>query len=445
MQESMWKLIDDLMKIKRYPGFFKYYEELQNEKSYQLEKWKKIQNDKIKRLINYACKNVPYYRKIANERKINIHGDLKASDIKKLPVLTKEIIRERREELISQKYTKPMLIENYTGGSTGEPLKFYQDQKYLSVAQAIDAYVRNLWDVSYFCKTAQIWGADREFKDLSLKEKLSSKLFRIKALNAFKMNEYSLIKFCQELKEWQAPYLMGYSSALEQMAKCAIKHNIKIKFKAIRSTAENLYLHQKEIIEKAFDSPVYNFYGSRESNNIAADCKEHHKLHLISTWRYIEIVDLDGNPVEDGKKGYIAVTDLSNYGMPFIRYLNGDYGKLSKKKCNCGLETPFFEKLYGRSTDIIKSPNGDIIHGEYFTHLFYGKDEIKQFQVHQKAINKIIISIVPKNNGPDQLFIDSLKNKILKCMGNAVDIEVRIIDNIPVPKSGKHRFTLSDI
>ncbi|MCK5245046.1 MAG: hypothetical protein KAJ90_07225, partial [Desulfobacterales bacterium] len=82
------------------------------------------------------------------------------------------------------------------------------------------------------------------------------------------------------------------------------------------------------------------------------------------------IVDDKGNHVPDGQTGYIAVTDLSNYAMPFIRYRNADMAIMAQKPCPCGRPSPVIKELLGRSTDIIRTAHGDIIHGEYFTHLF---------------------------------------------------------------------------
>lgn len=443
MNNLFWAFVWRTKTLRSFPNHSNIYRRLLAESNLSRDEWEKTRNKNLSTLLPHACQYVPYYRTIFQKTGIPINS-LSEDNLSNFPLLTKDIIKDNLETLISEKSNKNTLIENATGGSTGVPLKFYQDHHYLTVANALDAYVRKWWGVKPYDKTASIWGADREFHELSFKEKLSSKLDRVIALNAFRMNKESLREFCITLKKWQPPYLMGYSSALEAMAECAIENGIELRFKAIRSTAETLWPHQRSLFEEAFKSPVYNFYGSREVNNIAAECPSM-KFHLISTMRFIEIVDEMGNRLPDGEEGFIAVTDLSNFSMPFIRYLNGDYGKLSNVPCDCGLPSPYIDKLLGRSTDLIRTKTGDMIHGEFFTHLFYGVNSIKQFQVHQKSLSEIKIRLVPEGDGPDELFVTNLKQKICDRLGSCVNISVEICKEIPIPKSGKHRFTISDV
>jgi phenylacetate-CoA ligase len=364
----------------------------------------------------------------------------------KIPILTKDLIRENLDNLIADTAAKSKLIENATGGSTGVPLKFYQDLNYLTIATAIGTFVREWWGILPYDRTAQLWGADRDFHDLSLKERVYKIRQRTKSLNAFRMSDETLHEFCLMLKRWRPPYLMGYSTALEAMALCAQKNKINnLSFKAIRSTAETLWPHQKKLIEEVFNSPVYNFYGSREINNLAAECTQERQMHLISTWRYVEITDEHGRSLSNGESGHITVTDLSNYAMPFIRYRNEDVGILSSELCRCGRPSPVLKEILGRSTDLIRTRKGDIIHGEFFTHLFYGRNDILQFQIHQKSLDRIIVRYVPAEGSTGD-YMKGIANKIKARLGENVVVDIEICSEIPViESSGKHRFTISDL
>ena len=67
--------------------------------------------------------------------------------------------------------------------------------------------------------------------------------------------------------------------------------HLKIRPLAIRATAEVLTPEARDTVERAFQSRVYNFYGSREINNLAAECPSGEGLHVNALGRYIEIVD----------------------------------------------------------------------------------------------------------------------------------------------------------
>jgi len=105
---------------------------------------------------------------------------------------------------------------------------------------------------------------------------------------------------------------------------------------------------------------------------------------------------------------------------------------------------PVIEELLGRSTDLIVTPDKKIIHGEYFTHLFYGREDIRQFQIHQKSLNHLIIKYV-SDKGPLNHFMLEIEKKIRSKLGYDIHVTIELCDQIPVPASGKHRFTISDV
>ena len=393
----------------------------------------------------FAGEHVPFYRCVF--RRIDFdpkHASL-PDDLDRIPLLTKGVVRKHLGDLVADNVDKSDLLRNATGGSTGAPLSFYQDKPYWLLAGALDAHVCSWWGIKPHDRAASVWGADREFHELSWKERLYNWRYRLRSLNAFRMNERELDSFCQMLMKWRPPYLKGYSSALEALARFAASHGFNdLNFRAIRSSAEVLWPHQRDLIEETFNSPVYNFYGSREINNIAAECPEERRLHLISTRRYVEIVDNDGRKLPNGETGNIVITDLSNYAMPFIRYRNEDIGRLSPQPCACGRPSPVLEELLGRSTDLIRTHDSQIVHGEYFTHLFYGRNDIQRFQIIQKTLDRVIVRYVPLGQADEQ-FMNEVSRKIRERLGEKVAVTVEACSDIPIPPSGKHRFTISEI
>jgi phenylacetate-CoA ligase len=434
-----------LSKAREFPGVHALLRELQEESWFSATVWRESQASRLRNMLTFARDCVPYYRELFRRIGLDPKSTHLLSDLSRVPLLTKGVIKRRSHDLLAENSDRSRLFRNATGGSTGVPLEFFQDGQYQVASLALDAYVRNWWGIQPYDKTASIWGADREFQDLTLKERFYEWRQRTRSLNAFRMSEDGLRAFCRQLTRWRPPYLMGYASALEAMAQCVKDNGIKsLRFRAIRSSAETLWPHQRQLIEEAFDSPVFNFYGSREVNNLAAECPEEHRLHLISTRRYVEVVDEDGQPVPDGTPGYVVVTDLMNHGMPFIRYRNEDMAAFAEEPCPCGRPMPVLEKLLGRSTDLIRTPSGEIIHGEFFTHLFYGCDSIAQFQVHQTSLDRLVVRFKPVRPGAEQAMC-KIVDKIHERLGDAVAITQEACSEIPLPPSGKHRFTISDV
>jgi len=428
-----------------HPGFRHILRGLEQEERMSAEAWRKLNRQRLREMLVFARDRVPYYRKVFEHCGFRPEGTDWTRDFGTIPILTKDVIRSELGNLLAEGTPPSDRIENSTGGSTGVPLRFYQDKRYAATAVALDAHVCQGWGVSPYCRTASIWGADREFHECSFREHFYNWRHRQRSVNAFRMTEAELSKFCRMLRRWRPPYLIGYASALDALARFAEANGFSdLRFTAIRSAAEMLWPEQRKRIEQVFQSPVYNFYGSREVNNLAAECTEHHRLHLISTWRYVEIVDAQGRNVPPGQVGYVCVTDLSNYAMPFIRYRNEDMASLSDRPCPCGRPSPVIERLVGRSSDVIRAANGDWIHGEYFTHLFYGHDEVRQFQVHQTALNRLIVRYVPASPSAHKL-VGEIVESIRKRMGAPTDVRMEPCQAIPTPPSGKHRFTISEV
>jgi phenylacetate-CoA ligase len=95
-------------------------------------------------------------------------------------------------------------------------------------------------------------------------------------------------------------------------------------------------------------------------------------------------------------------------------------------------------------SDFIIDSKGGLVHGEYFTHLFYGLDGIEQFQLVQETMEKIRLRILPRN-GFNQSVLDPVVEKIRQCIGQDIVVDVEICTTSFVEASGKFRFTISKV
>ena len=302
-----------------------------------------------------------------------------------------------------------------------------------------------MWGIKTCSKKAILWGADKDITEMTNKEKLKLKLERIQFLNSFNMNAYIMQHYAKVIQKLNPEYIQGYASSLYLFARFLKEKNVDLrKPKAIRSSAETLNNYQRHLIEEVLGNNLYNFYGSREIPNIAAECPAHKGLHILSPIRYVEVLSSNGEKVNPGEPGKIVVTDLVNRSMPFIRYEIGDIGAMAENHCTCGRTFPLLKEIRGRESDFIQTRDGKYIHGEFFTHLFYGLEGIAKFQVYQKDLTSIIIFIVKYGEiKPDGL--NRVKKKIRDRVGIGSEVMISFVDEIPIPKSGKHRFTISEV
>lgn len=427
------------------PGAGNLLEKLQKLEFSAANTLRDYQWDRIGKLLTQARESVPYYRQIFANHTIDLSQAIMERNLTKLPILTKSLLRERSKDLIREHLDPSQLLRNASGGSTGKPVEFFQDEEYKIFSHASRIFIQSWWGIKAGDAMASVWGADRDVTEWTLKERLYLALNQRKICNAFQMTEERMEKFARELQSWQPPFINGYATALEMFAQFLLERpQYKIRPRAVESSAETLTDKQRNVIERAFEAPVFNFYGSREVNNLAAECPAHEGLHVNSLTRYIEIVDDDGNPQAPGVPGRVLVTDLTNHVMPFIRYENEDIASWAERPCSCGRPFPLLERVWGRSSDFITTPSGKLIHGEYFTHLFYALPQVQTFQVAQRALTEVKVLIV-LHPGVSAFNTEALRAQMINALGSGVDCTIEIVDAIPRTPSGKHRFTISSV
>lgn len=422
------------------------YKRLKNEQKLSALELLELQNSRLRNLLVKAYRNSDFWHATLSEAGFDqvMLSTCSREQFSKIPLLTRSDLQENYQRILI-KSPSLEIFKNTSGGSTGAPVIFFQDSDYHRSCYYHKLFFSNWMGISAGDKTAIFWGADRDLKDWSWKQKLRTKLNREYFYNSFSMDDDSLIQFIDKLNSKQPDYIYGYASSLYYAAKKIKELNLTLTFTptAISSSAETLYDFQRKLIEEVFHTRIYNFYGSRETNNIAVECEFHQGLHVNSSSRIVEIVDDNGTPVPDGIAGHVAVTDLTNHSFPFIRYLNGDMATLSHEPCPCGRPTPRLIKLHGRSSDIIRTRDS-VIHGEWFTHLIYDRPEIKTFQFVQESLDDYSLTLVPRSP-IDPAVITSIEETLKGKLGHNANIKILTQDAIATTATGKHRFTISNI
>ncbi len=397
-------------------------------------------------LLHHAYTNVPFYHRRFTEAGVTPDDIRSAQDLQVIPPLTKQDLRQHCEELIAANFPRASLHHNATGGSTGEPTAFYNDRSDLDYRSAAVLRVYRWAGLELGETHVMVWGSAFDLSRYgSLKGRLTNFLLNRHVLPAFDMSETRLGLYVAELLRLKPRVLTGYTSMLELLGRYAAQRGIDLRpahLRGVVSSAEMLHPDQRASMERAFGCPVFDRYGSREVGCIAHEC-EQHRLHLTAENLYVEAVQ-DGKPAPTGSYGELALTTLNNYGFPFIRYLIGDAGRLSGDACPCGRGLPVLSGLLGRVLDILVTPDGRFLPGEFFPHLFKEVPGVERFQVVQKEPGGLLIRIQPgQNYRPDSL--DYVLAKTHEYMGESVHIHVDLVKELSTTPSGKLRPTVSEI
>ena len=444
IKKQLLKLLKTLKgTYSEYSEIQQYYNQLVTCLSSEMELFS-FQRKHLEKLLSHAYQNVPFYIKRLNS--IVRDCGLSIDDFDKIPLLTKRDVREYGKELISKDIGTRKWFYNSSGGSTGEPVRFIQDELFYKWSAASKRiYYENIIGINEpAVKKILLWGSERDiFKGtIGFKAKMMNWLTNTKFLNSFRMSETDMEQYVKILNSYKPDLIRAYAGSLYELCKFIEKKRIAIhRPKVIVTSAEKLRREMREKIESVFGTKVYDFYGSREVDCIAGECNAG-LLHIFTFNSYVEVLNEHNYSVKEGEIGKIIITTLHNYSMPLIRYEIGDTAVLGPKKCKCGNPLPTLKEVSGRITDHFIREDKTIIHGEYFTHLFYLKDWINAFQVVQEDYGKIRIFVVPRGdiNEAEKREIES---KIKFVMGKNCNILWEFVEEIPATNSGKHIYTKS--
>jgi phenylacetate-CoA ligase len=420
----------------------------------QPENIRELLTRRLVELLRHAWVNTEYYKAVLEDCGAVRDGVVNLECFEDIPCLTKDIIRKEGERLRSKSLPSGCNpYRNSTGGSTGQPLSFWQDSRYWDVNVASKIYHFEVLGKQLGEPEMKIWGSDKDLFEgtIGLKAKLQNLFYNREFAQCFHMNEESIRAIIHQIDTYKPKLIWSYRDGMDEVAKYVKRHHLQPHAPAaIVCLGGTLYPHIAERIREAFDSPVINAYGSREMGDIGFECLNTEGLHISAHSHHLEAVDEIGTPVME-QEGELVVTSLMNYAMPFIRYRIGDRGKLTARACSCGRGFPLLETVSGRMIERFVTATGEHVDPIYFVHLMgvvYGNDAIKRFQVIQEDYLKIRINIILEPGAHSthvQPTLDRVSEKIRLVMGQECEVIYDFVEDIALTKSGKYLYVISKV
>jgi phenylacetate-CoA ligase len=399
----------------------------------------------LRDILRHACRTVPFYRDRLAAAGLSPEAIQDFADYRKVPVLTKDDLRAHREALVSREYDPARLVRKKTSGSTGVSLEVLLDEDSRQFKRACTLRADEWSGWRFGEPVAMLWGNPAYLRHGWRGRLRNALLERACFLDTLKMGEDALDRFAQALRQHRPRLIFGHAHSVYLFAQYLRETGRGgIRPKGVITTAMVLHGWQRRAIEEAFGCPVTDRYGCEEVSLIACECERHHGLHVNAEGVYVEILR-DGRPAAPGEAGAVVVTDLTNRGMPLLRYQVGDVAVLSERTCPCGRGLPLLEKLEGREADFVVTAAGELISGisltENFALLVPG---VAQFQVVQEAVDRFRFRIV---RGPDfgPASLRRIAALVAERFGPGAAFTCEYPERIPPEPSGKYRFCISRV
>ncbi len=418
-----------------------------------LQASQQLQMKHLNELLLHAVKHVPYYKNIFPKNLWDKDGHLDMDAFEQLPILEKTALHQFAEPLKSNDLDQRKWHYNATGGSTGEPTRFIQDVDYKAWNAAAKIFYDNWTGYQLGNKKVVIWAARRDVLG-GLLTKLRHYLRNDVIINAYQLKSEDMLSYIEKINKAKPVQILGYANSLYDFARYISQNNLEVYSpKSLMSSAEVLHPHMRELIERVFQAPVFNRYGSREMGDMACECAQHNGLHISMPTHYVEIIKDDGTTAAPGEMGHIVVTGLTNYAMPLIRYRTGDLGMRATESCACGCVWPLLQSIVGRAHNTLTSAKGDRVHPNFFHRLLFGEFDqiwIKKFQVVQEDYDQIFIYVTfhPEDKSTLTDYAEktnAIDAQIRKVLGGQCQVSWVKVDEIPSAPSGKHCYVYSKI
>ena len=321
------------------------------------EEIRKMQNEKIVKQVRHVYDHVPYYRAKMDEKGVKPEDIQSVDDIKKLPFLSKEDLREAYPYgLVAVPLSDCVRIQS-TSGTTGKRVVAFYTQHDINLwdeccARAIVAAGGTKDDVVHVCYGYGLFTGGPGLNG-------GSHMLGSLTLPMSSGNTERQIQFMTDLGSTILCCTPSYAAYL---AESIHERGVidKIKLKAGIFGAEAWTEEMRRDIEKSLHIKAYDIYGLTEISGpgVSFECSEQTGMHINEDHFYAEIIDPDtGEVLPEGSKGELVFTCLEAF--PLLRYRTRDICVLSRKKCSCGRTHVKMSKPMGRSDDmmIVKGVN----------------------------------------------------------------------------------------
>lgn len=324
------------------------------------EQMKKLQDERLAAQVKHVWDNVPYYRKMMEEKGVTPDDVKSTDDLHKLPFLTKADLREAYPYGLLAKPLDECVRIHSTSGTTGKRVVAFYTQHDIDLwddccARAITAAGGTKSDVCHiaygfglFTGGAGLNGGSHKVGCLTLP--MSSG------------NTERQIQFMQDLGSTILCCTPSYAAYIGETLKEMGLTSDDIKLKAGIFGAEPWTEEMRREIEKSLGIKAYDIYGLTETSGpgVAFECEAQQGMHINEDNFIAEIIDPDtGEVLPEGSKGELVFTSITKEAFPLLRYRTRDICILSREKCSCGRTLVKMTKPMGRSDDmlIIKGVN----------------------------------------------------------------------------------------
>lgn len=397
---------------------------------------------RLGRLLAHARVSVPRYAGLPDVPAE--HWTLER--FRELPRLTREAVRDDAESLLSRAIPPAHRIvrEANSSGSTGKHVTVQIDAVSAAVCDAL-ALRDHRWhgrDLTGKAAAIRAIRADGEASHGGRPLRWAP------SKQSGPLAQLDIHTPAREQLEWlvrEAPaYLSTYANNAAALVAEAERTGLGLPtLRELGTFGESLPPDLRESCRRVLGIPVVDAYSTSELGYVALQCPEHEQYHVQSEHLLVEVLRPDGSPCRAGETGCVVATTLHAFAMPLVRYELGDFATVGSA-CPCGRGLPVIERILGRSRNMLRLPNGDVLWPRYGSIVLGKLFPLRQFRLVQTTLTTLVLELVPTRTlRPDEE--RRLRELVLQTVRFPFALELVYRDGIARAASGKFEDFVCEI
>jgi putative adenylate-forming enzyme len=424
----------------------------------QRDRWTRSQLEKYQgralRLVReHAYARSPFYGRF--------HRGFADRPLKDLPVLTKQMVMEHFDELVTDPTVRLAEVEAHlttlsggdellggryrvasTSGSTGRRGIFLWDPS--EWATILASYNRSFdWagvgaGLTHRTRMAVVSSTTPWHQSARVGASVSSPWVPTLRIDSGDPLE----SIVERLNSFQPKVLVAYASMAYLLAEEQLAGRLRISPGFVFGSSEVFTDKARRCVEEAWGNKPFEVYAATEPAGIASECEQHRGMHLFEDLVITEVVDENNKPVPPGVYGEkVLVTVLFSRTMPLIRYEMSDSVRpASSPHCPCGRPFALIDGIQGRAEDVLGFPatsGGQVSVQPIVFHRVMDAVPASGWQVAQGPEGLTVLLSGVREGFADATLIDSLRQELAAQGAIVPPVEVRRVPNIPRTTVGK--------
>jgi phenylacetate-coenzyme A ligase PaaK-like adenylate-forming protein len=344
--------------------------QLRRHEHWTREQLEAYQAEQLRRLRTYAYTHSPFYRQF--------HNGLTDRPLNELPILTKALVMEHFDELVTDRTLRLADVRAYA--AQGEAGKRYRNRYWVNATSGSSGhpgfFVFN--DAEWISILAS-FARGQEWSGMRISLTRQQRMATVASISPWHVSSQvsavakswwrpslrlpasqPLPQSVEQLNAWRPDVLIAYASMAGILAEEQLAGRLYIHPRVVYTSSEVLTPQTRQRAHQAWGDEPFDQYGATETADIAAEYRACRRMHVFEDLLLAEVVDDHNRPVPLGEYGTkVLITTLFSRTQPLIRYELNDSVRISTADHACQLPFAVLESVQGRREDVLKLPGRD--------------------------------------------------------------------------------------